>query len=113
MHRYWLEKAAQAGVLSAQRDLRIADERIITQNADKNKGARALTLADQNSSSPNDLYIRGLNYLTGNQVVKDPVKASELFLEAAELNHPRSQYQLGLMYVDGIGIKRDTNEAKI
>jgi len=67
---------------------------------------------EKEKASPSDLYIRGLKYLTGNDVEKDPVRASKLFQEAASLNHPRSQYQLGLMYIDGIGVKRDSRQAQ-
>ncbi|WP_455197333.1 SEL1-like repeat protein [Kaarinaea lacus] len=112
LHRQWLEKAAHAGVLSAQRDLRILNGTIATPAPSQPKSARTLTLKEQAHATPNELYALGLNYLTGNEVVKDPIKASELFMQAAKLDHPRSQYQLGLMYIDGIGLQRDTDEAK-
>ena len=112
LHRQWLEKAAHAGVLSAQRDLRILNDTTATPASSQQKSSRTLTLKDQKPTTPNDLYVLGLNYLTGNEVAKDPIKASEFFMQAAKLDHPRSQYQLGLMYIDGIGLQRDTDEAR-
>ncbi|WP_455365622.1 tetratricopeptide repeat protein [Kaarinaea lacus] len=113
LHHQWLEKAAQAGVLSAQRDLRILQDKTVVRSSSKVKSAQPLKRVDRKTATPNELYIRGLNYLTGNEVAKDPIKASELFFQAAKQDHPRSQYQLGLMYIDGIGLKRDTDEAKL
>lgn len=112
LHKLWLEKAARAGVNSAKRDLNASKKDAEIPSPGQAQSALTLTLTNEKGSSANELYIKGLNYLTGTDVPKDPVKAADLFLKAADLNHPRSQYQLGLMYVDGIGLERDTDEAR-
>lgn len=96
----WLGKAANAGVQSAVREL------------DSLQPQDKLKLKKAKPTESNNLYARGLNYLTGNGVSKDPIKAAQLFMDAAMRNHPKSQYQLGIMYVDGIGLSRDTEKAK-
>lgn len=96
----WLGKAASAGVQSAVREF------------DALQPQEKIQLKKATSTEPNIIYARGLNYLTGNGVAKDPVKAAQLFMDAAMRNHPKSQYQLGIMYVDGIGLSRDTDKAK-
>ncbi|WP_455219994.1 tetratricopeptide repeat protein [Kaarinaea lacus] len=100
LYRKWLGKAASAGVQSAVRELDSLQPQEKTQ------------LKKANPAEPSLSYARGLNYLTGNGVAKDPVKAAQLFMDAAMRNHPKSQYQLGIMYVDGIGLSRDTEQAK-
>ncbi|WP_455208630.1 tetratricopeptide repeat protein [Kaarinaea lacus] len=112
LYKMWLEKAANAGVQSAARDLRALNTNTETRPKSQPESEPLEKFASKESANPNDLYILGLNYLSGNGVVKDPIKASQLFLQAAKLNHPRSQYQLGIMYIDGIGLVRDTEEAR-
>ena len=100
LYREWLQKAADAGVQSAVREW----DTLQVQGDSQTQSPKR--------QEPNDLYILGLKYLTGNEVPKDPVKAYQLFLDAALQEHPRSQYQLGIMYIDGIGLSRDKDKGK-
>ena len=43
---------------------------------------------------------------------KDYLKAKEYLLKAAELNHPEAQYNLGVMYYEGLGVEVDKAVAK-
>lgn len=54
----------------------------------------------------------GNHYKKGAGVPKDPVKAMELFLYAAERGHPEDQYNVGVMRLNGdTGIEVDYREA--
>jgi Sel1 repeat len=37
----------------------------------------------------------------------DCEEAAQWYLKAAEQNHPRAQYNLGIMYLKGLGVRRD------
>jgi len=100
LHLEWLEKAAKAGVVSAERDLKTL------------KMKENLEIGTPDSKDPATQFSLGMKYLSGEKVQKDPIKASKLFFKAAEQNHSRAQYQLGIMYEKGIGFDRDLNKAR-
>ena len=50
-------------------------------------------------------------YGSGEGLKEDPKKAHELFLQAANLNDPFSQYVVGLNLFNGNGVEVDINEA--
>ena len=50
-------------------------------------------------------------YLEGNYVPKNSAKAFELFLKAAEQKMPTAQFNVGVMYERGLGVKADLNQA--
>jgi len=57
------------------------------------------------------LYALGLKYLNGKGVKKNNSKAKRLFEKAAKQGYPRAEYQLGVMFRDGIGVGRDKKAA--
>jgi len=100
LHLKWLEKAAKAGVISAERDLKTFRMR------------ENLEIGTPVSTDPTAQYNLGMKYLSGEKGEKDPIKASKLFFKAAEQNHPKAQYQLGIMYEKGISFDRDLKKAR-
>jgi len=57
------------------------------------------------------LYALGLKYLHGKGVIKNNLKALRLFKKSAKQGYPRADYQLGIMYRDGVGAGRDRQAA--
>jgi len=59
-----------------------------------------------------ELYDAGINYYEGiNGVEQDYAKAVEYFREAAEQEHAKAQYYLGLCYLNGDGVEQDFQES--
>ncbi|MGD8885865.1 MAG: tetratricopeptide repeat protein, partial [Gammaproteobacteria bacterium] len=102
LHIHWLTRAADAGVHSAIRDL----------EAIKAQPVRVSPLTKESDENPNDLYVRASKFYRGDDIAQDSRKAARLFTRAAQLNHPDAQYELGLMYRDGIGVTPDRERAK-
>ena len=46
-------------------------------------------------------------------MAKDEVEMAKWCRKAAEQGYAQAQYDLGKMYIDGVGVTRDVNEAKI
>lgn len=59
------------------------------------------------AATPGDLFAEGYRHLTGQGVPRDATMASRFFLEAAQSGEPQSQYQLGVMYMEGLGLPMD------
>ena len=53
------------------------------------------------------LRIEGRNYEHGNTATRDPAKAVQLYCEASRLGDVEAQYNLGWMYANGRGVRRD------
>ena len=104
LSRHWLEKASTAGVISAKRDLQKTSE--LKENKTEKK-----TKKEQNSDAETQFQL-GIQHLTGNEKVMDTSKASKLLLNAAQQDHARAQYQLGIMYEKAIGFERDLKKAR-
>lgn len=62
--------------------------------------------------SPEENYQHGLDYYNGdNELPRDYVKAVDFFWKAAEKEHMKGQYNLGVMCVRGYGTDQDDDEA--
>jgi len=62
-------------------------------------------------SHPQALLTLGKIYQSGNLLEKDDTKAFEAFAKAAELENADAQFQLSLMYQNGLGTQRDLSLA--
>lgn len=102
LYQKWLNKAASAGVISAQRDLDL-------KSTDSKPSQPSKTSSDRDAEAQ---FRLGIKHLTGDNATKDPGKASILFIKAAKQNHARAQYQLGLMYEKAIGFDRNIKKAR-
>ncbi|HEY3706703.1 MAG TPA: tetratricopeptide repeat protein [Terracidiphilus sp.] len=56
---------------------------------------------------PSQALELGLDYLTGHNVPRDPVRAAQFLQQAAEAGVPEAQTRLGMMYQTGTGVSRD------
>lgn len=101
LHKHWLEKAANAGVQSAIRDLE-------SLNIEKSLD----TSIAEETKDPESQFSLGLKYFRGEGKKRDHNEAAKWFLKAARQNHDKSQFQLGIMYEKGIGFKQDTAKAR-
>ena len=63
--------------------------------------------AGAESGDPEAMVKLGYAYMTGDGVERDPVKACEYYLRAAELDEPTAQYNMGIQCARGEGVKRD------
>ncbi|MCF7708191.1 MAG: hypothetical protein K9N52_04755 [Verrucomicrobia bacterium] len=57
------------------------------------------------------LYNLAIDYLQGNGVVVDTVKAADLFLEGAAMRNPHALNNLGICYLKGVGRRIDKPRA--
>lgn len=101
LHLHWLEKAAQAGVNSAARDL--ASIRGNNKNTNLKESLR---------DNPEDNYKRAMSVLSRSSNNKETKTAIALLLEAANKNHGLAQYQLGRMNEKGIDVPRNIEKAR-
>ncbi|MDR2892494.1 MAG: sel1 repeat family protein [Deltaproteobacteria bacterium] len=58
-----------------------------------------------------ELYAAGCAYFNGEGQEQDYRKALELFLQAADMEHPDAIYALGMMYDQGMGTEQDFTQA--
>lgn len=63
--------------------------------------------APARAETPGDLFAQGYSHLTGQGTPRDATLAAKLFLQAAQTGEPQSQFQLGVMFMDGLGVPRD------
>jgi len=59
------------------------------------------------TDTPGDLFAEGYRHLTGQGVPRDATRAAASFLEAARMGEPQAQFQLGIMFMDGLAVPRD------
>ncbi len=59
------------------------------------------------SLTPGEAFLLGYRHLTGDTVPRDATKAAVLFLQAATAGEPQAQYQLGVLFMDGLGMPKD------
>ncbi len=50
-------------------------------------------------------------YADGRGVARDVVKALSMLQDAAEMGHPKAQFDLAQMYAQGSGVDKDTDKA--
>ena len=74
----------------------------------------AVPVAD-NDTTPEALYLLGVNYLDGNDslgIYMNKEKGVELIRRAAEQGHAQGQYNLGICYSRGEGVTQDYEQAE-
>ncbi|MFZ5426281.1 MAG: tetratricopeptide repeat protein [Thermodesulfobacteriota bacterium] len=69
--------------------------------------AAVFLFAPAHAETPGGLFARGYRHLTGQGTQRDATLAAKFFLEAAQTGEPQSQFQLGVMFMDGLGLPRD------
>jgi len=69
--------------------------------------ALALLTVPVKAATPGELFLEGYGHLTGDGAPRDATLAAKFFLEAAQAGEPQAQYQLGSMFMDGLGLPRD------
>lgn len=62
---------------------------------------------------PNNEFIRGKKFETGDGVKKDYKQAAEHYLNAAKNGHAKAQNNLGLLYLEGLGVEKDKHQAAL
>ncbi|MEE9321043.1 MAG: tetratricopeptide repeat protein [Granulosicoccus sp.] len=67
--------------------------------------------ADADTGNPDALNALGNLYYLGLGVEINPVKASQLYFEAAGLGHSAAQLNLGHLYKQGLGVNTDATRA--
>ena len=77
---------------------------------DPDEGIRWLKQAAE-SGSHFAAYRLGKEYLTGEVVAKDTIKAVEWFSQSAEAGNQYAQYMLGKLYLTGQGVTHDQTRA--
>ncbi|MCY4172003.1 MAG: serine/threonine-protein kinase [Bacteroidetes bacterium] len=65
----------------------------------------------ESRTSSHHIYDLGIKYAHGHGIEKNDQKASQLFLQAANLRHIDAQYEIGTRYLNGTGIRKDEQEA--
>ena len=77
---------------------------------DPDEGIRWLRQAAENGSHF-AAYRLGKEYLEGNAVNKDTIRAAEWFTRSAEAGNQYAQYMLGKLYLTGQGVQQDQAQA--
>ena len=93
----WLEKASQGGYARAIQDLN-----------DFKKGI----LPIKNPTTPTAQYLLGMQYFTGGEKPKDPLKALYFFEKASVNGDARAQYALGHMYYTGRNVSKNAEKVR-
>jgi len=106
----WYRKSADQGNENAQKYL-AAMGFIDNKIDDLNKQAKDIDEQTEavNSELATTQFSLGVMYLENTP--PDPEKAREAFLDAAERNHQKAQYRVGMMYLTGAGGPGDETEA--
>ena len=66
----------------------------------------------QQPTTPEEMLKRGEEYYYGsNGNAQDYALAAEWYRKAADLGHATAQYNLGQMYLDGVGVEKDLEQA--
>lgn len=72
---------------------------------DASRSVQGMTQAKP--ATPGDLFAEGYLHLTGKGTARDATRAAGFFLEAAQAGEPQAQYQLGVLFMEGLGVPRD------
>ena len=67
--------------------------------------------SDSDRGDPAALFALGKAYATGDGVAHDDAKAFECYRKSAELGNAKAQHNLGGMYLNGLAVKKDEQEA--
>ena len=65
-----------------------------------------------NQGDPEALYQLGTKLLHGDEVPKDLKQATYAFIKAAKKEYAPAQRDLGILFLEGIGIPKNTTKAK-
>lgn len=82
------------------------------EDADANlKAGRAKGAEAAPSAESDRLYRQGIAQIDGKSGAKDYIEAAKHFRAAAELGHPKAQFNLAVLLEKGTGVKQDVAEA--
>lgn len=83
-----------------------------TENCFVNILEKNIEFSENGCNDSEALYTLGLLYLKGIFIEKNVMKAFDYFVLASELNHPKAQVEVGIIYSNGFGdIKQDFDSA--
>jgi TPR repeat protein len=106
--RYWLKKAADAGVDRAREVLEVlGDSSEQPQAADPLQGL----IQAANGGDPDAQYELGLRYVSGQGVEEDHVKALAWYKKAASGGNVQAMTNIGVIYQTGDGVEKNQSEA--
>lgn len=71
----------------------------------------SLTAAEESEREAEIQFQKGHACFTGEGAEQDPGNAVEHYTRAAELGHPRAQFNLGLCHMNGTGVEQSDQEA--
>ncbi|HBO38579.1 MAG TPA: hypothetical protein DD638_07925, partial [Pasteurellaceae bacterium] len=63
-----------------------------------------------NKNDPKAQLTLGYRYYMGQEVSQDYQKAMELYLKSAALGNARAMYNIGILYIEGSGVKKDIDK---
>lgn len=106
-----VEKSADDGIkwlkLSSKQNFRSAVELL------KTKFPNQVILTQEEAALAREAFNKGVGHLLGTDgFEKDPDKSIQYFLEAAEIGSVDAQWNLGLLYNEGIGVELNPDEAR-
>ena len=70
-----------------------------------------ITIQRQGGESPEDNFLRGIQFAEGDGVVKDYSAAAQCYRKAAETGYAPAQYNLAHLYENGMGVERNLSRA--
>lgn len=132
----WLRRAAEQGLAEAQFELgkrylegdgvesstddgikwlKLSSKQNFRSAVDllKTRFPNQVILTQEEAAQAREAFNRGVGHLLGtDNFEKDPDKAIQYFLEAAEIGSVDAQWNLGLLYNEGIGVELNPEEAR-
>jgi len=67
--------------------------------------------AETNPNGAEALFLKGLSFASGQDIVQDYVQAAQCYTEAAQQDHSLAQLNLAALYEQGQGVARDKAKA--
>ena len=67
--------------------------------------------AETHPNGAEELFLKGLSFASGQDIVQDYVQAAQCYTEAAQLDHSLAQLSLAALYERGQGVARDKTKA--
>ena len=111
----WFRKAAEQGNVSAQSEIDSRDDKGDLTPESKREGIEAMGkfLGENESKKGNGQieFLMGGNYVTGEDVQKDPSEAVKWFRKAAEKGHADAKFMLAVAYMNGEGVVKNDSLA--
>jgi TPR repeat protein len=69
--------------------------------------ALAFPASGARAAGAGELFVKGHAYLTGQGEPRDATRAAAFFLDAARQGEPQAQFQLGVLFMEGLGVPAD------